>query len=220
MKYFLADIIEPLSFLLFGVAFLFYTLKVNRDIRFKTLVVYYLVGTVLLTGMVLTNLNTHFYNLLYPLTSVFLSHYFYTLFQTRLKKTVAVIAGLISLVYYSFHIDTPYFDSIGYVIASTGMVVLIFLYLHQVLNNVTEEPLSLNVDFWFVCVQLAYHLGAFAIFLSYNYFTEQYMAQGKSSEIGTILTYLWIVHNVLLFLGALIISLGIAWIYRRKSPSS
>lgn len=197
-------------------------LKINRDIRFKTLIIYYLVGTIVLTGMVLnmmiTEVNTHFYNLLYPITSIFLSHYFYTLLQTQLKKTVAVIAGLTSLVYYSFHIDAPYFDSIGYVIASSGIVMLIFLYLHQGLNHVTEEPLSLNVDFWFVCVQLAYHLGSFAIFLSYNYFTHRYFAEGKS--IGTILTYLWIVHNVILFLGALILSFGIAWIYRRKSPSS
>ncbi len=170
--------------------------------------------------MVITNVNTHFYNLLYPITSVFLSQYFYNLLQTRLKKTVAVITGLIPLVYYSFHIDAPYFDSIGYVAASTGIVVLIFLYLHQVLHHVTEEPLSHNADFWFVCVQLAYHLGSFAIFLSYNYFTHRYFAEGKSPEIGTILTYLWIVHNVILFLGALILSFGIAWIYRRKLPSS
>jgi len=214
-------IIEPLSFFLFAAAFLFYSRKVNPAFRYKTLVVFYLVGTVLLTGMVAsTNLNTHFYNVLYPLSSVFLCNYFYTLLKTRLKKTTAVVAGVITLAYYSFHIGNPYFDSIGYVIASTGIVVLIFLYLHQVLTNVTEEPLSLNVDFWFVCVQLAYHLGTFAIFLSYNYLTYQYMAEEKSYEIGTILTYLWIVHNVLLFLGALIISFGIGWIYRRKSLSS
>lgn len=224
MKLFLSYIIEPLSFFLFGAAFLFYTVKINRDVRFKTLVVYYVVGTIVLTGMVLTMLitdvNTHFYNLLYPITGVFLSHYFYTLLQTRLKKTVAVIAGLIPLMYYSFHIDAPYFDSIGYVATSTGIVVLIFLYLHQKLNHVTDEQLSHNVDFWFVCVQLAYHLGSFAIFLSYNYFTYRYFEQGKSKETGTILTYLWVVHNVLLFLGAVIISFAIAWIYRRKLPSS
>lgn len=196
----------------------------NPAFRYKTLVVFYLVGTVLLSGMALkhksVNSNTYIYNLLYLVSSVFLSYYFSTLLNTRLKKTTAVIAGVTTLAYYSFHIDTPYFDSIGYVIASTGIVVLIFLYLHQVLTNVTEEPLSLNVDFWFVCAQLAYHLGSFAIFLSYNYFTQRYMAEGKSPEIGTILTYLWIVHNVLLFLSALIISFGIAWIYRRKSLSS
>lgn len=219
MKHFLTDFIEPLSFFLSGAAFLFYAWKIDRAIRYKTLVVFYLAGTVLLTGMALTKLNTHFYNLLYPVTSVFLSHYFYSLLQTRLKKTVAILAALITLVYYSFNIDNPYFDSIGYVIASTGIVVLIFLYLHQVLNHVTEAPLSLNIDFWFVCVQLAYHLGSFAIFLSYNYFTNQYFEQGKSKETGTILTYLWVVHNVLLFLGAVITSVGIAWIYRRKSPS-
>jgi hypothetical protein len=206
------------------VAFVFYAWKVDRAIRYKALIVFYLAGTVLLTGMAVSEVNTHFYNLLYPLTSLFLSHYFYTLFRTRLKKSIAVMAGVITLLYFSFHIDNPYFDSIGYVIASTGMVVLIFLYLHQVLNHVTEEPLSLNIDFWFVCVQLAYHLGSFAIFLSYNYFTEQYMAMAQGEpqrkETGTILTYLWVVHNVLLFLGALIISFGISWIYRRKSRSS
>ena len=39
------------------------------------------------------------------------------------------------------------FDSTGYVILSMGMIVMAFMYMHQVLTHVTEEPLSLNFDF-------------------------------------------------------------------------
>lgn len=198
----------------------------NNEFRYKVLFIFYLVGFVLMTGMVLTTYTSEdstalVYNLLYLFTSLFLSSYFYTVFQARSKKIVSVIAGLVTLLYYALNTEAVYFDSIGHVIASTGIVMLIFLYLHQILNNVNEEPLSLNVDFWFVCVQLAYHLGSFAIFLSYNHFTHRYLLErAESKQIGTILTYLWVVHNVILFLSALIMSSGIVWIYRKKSRLS
>lgn len=169
--------------------------------------------------------NTHFYNLLYPLTSLTLGYYFYELLQTQLKKAVALASGLVAILYYfsnSFFFSAEtLFDSIGHVISSLGVVLLIFMFFHQVMTNVKEEPLSHNFDFWFVCVQLFYHLGAFAIFLSYNYFTRKVLSvEFYSNENRSILTYLWVVHNVLLFLGALTTAFAIVWIYRRKSPSS
>lgn len=165
--------------------------------------------------------NTHIYNLLNLVTSLGVSFYFYLLLQSRLKKGIALLSGIITLLYYIVNIKEIYLDSVGHVIASTGIVVLIFLYLHQVMSNVTDEPLSGNFDFWYVCTQLTYHLGSFAIFLSYNYFSHVHAVSGEDkAEIGTILTYLWVVHNVILILGALTICFGAAWIYRRKLPLS
>lgn len=197
----------------------------DRRFRYRVLGGYYLLATALLTRVALSHSsddsNTHVYNLLYLVTSMSMSYYFFAVLQHPAKKWVAALAGFSTLLYFVINTDEIFFDSMGHVIASTGIVILIFLYLHQVLSNVTEEPLSLNFDFWFVCVQLAYHLGSFAIFLSYNYFTQQYfLGKEAKKEIGTILTYLWVVHNVILFLSALIIGFGIAWIYRRKSLSS
>jgi len=216
---------EPLAYLLYTMALLFFSFKIDRHIRFKALLVYYIIGTILyviasITSLAFNHDNTQIYNLLYPVISLFLSYYFFHLLQSRIKKTIAVLTGLATLLYYAFNIQEIYFDSLGYVTASTGIALLIFLYFHQVLNNVNEEPLSLNFDFWYVCTQLVYHLGSFAIFLTYNYFTYRYFEVPERREIGTILTYLWVVHNVLLFLGSIAVSVGVVWIYRRRSPSS
>jgi hypothetical protein len=65
------------------------------------------------------------------------------------------------------------FDSTAYVLLSSGIVIMAFMFMHQVLTHVTEEVLSMNFDFWFICSQLVYFLGAFAIFLTYNYLTQK-----------------------------------------------
>ena len=223
LKTFLSHHSEPLAYILYAGSFLFYYLKVDRGSRFKMLLVFYLIGAVLLTKAVIERAapnNIHIYNLLYLITSLFLSNYFFNILQSRVKKTIAVITGLITLVYYMMNTSEVYFDSLGYVTSSTGVVVLIFFYFHQVLNNVNEQPLSHNFDFWYICVQLAYHLGSFAIFLTYNYFTIRYFEIQERGEIGTILTYLWVVHNVLLFLGSIAVIVGVVWIYRKRLPSS
>lgn len=162
--------------------------------------------------------NTYLYNILYLITSLAFSCYFFELLKNHWKRLLAILTSISVLIYYLINIKEVYFDSIGFVITSTGIIILIFLYLHQIMTNVTEEPLSNNFDFWFICVQLMYYLGSFAIFLSYNYFTYRFFSAGSaSSEISTILGYLWVVHNVLLFLGAIITCSGIAWIYHKKS---
>lgn len=206
-------------------AFLFYARKVDRKFRYQVLYGYYLVAAVMMIKALQLDDNTQLYNLLYVLTSLSLGYYFYSLLQPRLKRTVALVCGLTPLLYYlsksTVFESEPFFDSIGHAISSSGIVIMIFLYLHYIITNVKEEPLSHNFDFWFVCVQLFYHLGAFAIFLSYNYFTRKVLpVEYYSRENRSILTYLWVVHNVLLFLGALITAYAIVWIYRRKSPSS
>ncbi len=218
-------IIEPVAFLIYFGALAYYAWRVDGGSRYKVLSGYYFLATVLLTRAAFifySSSTTHFYNLLYLITSVCLSYYFFSLLRDRWKKILAIVSGLATLLYYLTNTEEIYFDSIGHVIASTGIVVLIFVYLHQIMNNVTEEPLSLNFDFWYVCIQLMYHLGSFAIFLSYNYFTYRYFSAGDDTkEVGQMLTYLWGVHNVLLFLGSLLTWSGLLWIvYRRRSTSS
>jgi hypothetical protein len=160
--------------------------------------------------------TTYFYNLIYIISSLFLSYYFYLLFESRLKKIISVLAGLTTLIYYSLHTDALYFDSMGYVILSTGVVILIFLYLHHILMHVSEKPLSQNFDFWYLCIQFTYHLGSFGIFLSYNYFTHRYFDEKmNNTNIGSILTYLWIVHNLLLFAGSIVALIGAWWVVRK-----
>lgn len=221
---FLSHFIEPLAFIILFAGLFFYHRKVDPGIQYRLLYYYYLVAA--LTMLVATQLefNPPMYNLLYLLTGIGIGSYFYKTLQSQFKKNIALAGITITMTYYFvsnlMNGFDQIFDSNGHVLSSTCIVVLIFLYLHQVLTNVNENPLSQNFDFWFVCVQLVYHLSSFAIFLSYNYFTHRYfLERNESKEIGTILTMLWVVHNVILFLSAVIISLSIAWIYRKKSPS-
>jgi hypothetical protein len=39
----------------------------------------------------------------------------------------------------------------GYVVVSICLILLAFVYFHQLLTHVNEESLVFNLDFWFVC---------------------------------------------------------------------
>lgn len=215
---------EPIVFLIYVVIFFFYVLKIDGHIRYWIVSIYYLLVTILLTRASFRiegdTSNTFYYNLLYPITSIGISSYFFFLFQVNLKKVVSILTGLVSIVYYLFNLTEVYFDSIGYVISAAGIVILIFLYLHQILNHVTDTSLSDIFDFWFVCVQLMYQLGSFAIFLSYNYFTQQYLAATDDKrEISIMLGDLWVVHNIILFIGAIVTSYAVVRVNQKKSTS-
>jgi hypothetical protein len=99
--------------------------------------------------------------------------------------------------------------------------VMIFMYIHELLANVSEHPLLFSFDFWFVSAQIIYYLGSFIIFLSFNYLTKKILpTELYSHENRAILTKLWGVHNVLLFLGSLLTTGGAAWISSRKKSLS
>lgn len=222
-------LMEPAACFL-SAAFIFFHARTDRRMKTKVLYLYYFVATVLMVRSTLLGIegktNIEIYNLLCLLTSVGLGVYFFHTLNRRWKKAVVVFFCLAQAGYYvSFNLvqaREPTFDSVGYVLLSTGIIIMSFMYMHQVLTNVTEDPLSMNFDFWFVCSQMIYHLGAFAIFLTFDYLTRKIMPQETySMENRILLTNLWRVHNLLLFLTALITATGIVWIaYRRKSPSS
>lgn len=221
MSHFLYYLVEPLSYVIYFIGFLFLFFKVEKQAIYLSLAIFFLASSALMMRAAIRlgpeDYNTYLYNILYLITSLAFSFYFFKLLNKQWKQAVAILTGIFVLIYYLINIKEVYFDSIGFVINSTGIILLIFLYLHQIMTNVTEELLSNNFDFWFICVQLMYHLGSFAIFLSYNYFTHRFFSAGSdSAEISTILGYLWVVHNVLLFLGAIITCSGIAWIYHKK----
>jgi len=151
--------------------------------------------------------------------------YFRFLFASQAKRVVAILTLIVIFTYYIItNIILPppsIFDSVGYVITSFGLLLLIFLFYHQKMNNVREDPLSLNFDFWLSSALLIYCLGAFGIFLTYNHFINKILpTEHFTFENREILTYLWGVHNVLLFLASLLVCLGVFWIvYRKKSKT-
>jgi hypothetical protein len=152
--------------------------------------------------------------------------YFYHTLTSGWKKKLIVICCFLEAGYFInsnlLLQQEPVFDSVGHVLLSAGVMLMVFLFMHQVFSNVKDELLSMNFDFWFVCSQMIYHLGAFAIFLTYNYLTKKILADGfYSPENRILLTKVWGVHNVLLFLSSLITAASVVWIaYHRKSQSS
>jgi len=225
IKYVVSFVLEPTAQFLYLIAISYCLWKVDKSVRFKMIWAYYLIGFLILFKIVFTRHNSYLYSLLYVTTSVGFGFYFYALFESRVKKWFALFPGLITLVYYvskTIAGGEPLFPSIGFVISSTGIILLIFIYLNQLMTHVKEDSLSLNFDFWFICSQLVYHLGAFSIFLTYNHLTTKILpTEHYSAKNRELLTYLWGVHNVLLFLGSLLTWFGIVWIvYRRRSTLS
>lgn len=224
LNYFLRDLLEPFSFGLCFLFFLYYSWKNNKG-KWRALTVYYFLATLLMVKAAYSNPNIEIYSLLILLTSICLSTYFYYTLNFAWKKKLVILFCLIQSAYYitgNFIFSPPkILDSTGYVILSISIVVMAFMYMHQILTNVTEEPLSWNLDFWFVSSQVVYYLGSFFIFLTYGYLTQKIMPSGLYSEENRIyISQLWRIHNVLLFLSSLIISAGIIWIsFRRRSRS-
>ena len=229
MRVTISFILEPVSYFLSGI-FLFYFLRIDKRIKLKVLCVYYFLATILMVKANFTNSritnNIETYNILCLLSFTCLGVYFYQSFLLSWKKKLVVAFCLLEGVYFvTVNFLSPHpllFDSMGQVILSIAVVIMVFMFMHQILTNVTEESLWLNFDFWFVSAQFMYHLGAFFIFLTVRNLTNKIMSSDLySDENRYLLGNLWGVHNVLLFLSALLISASIVWIsFRRKSQSS
>jgi len=224
-NFFVHNLIEPSSYVIIILFLLFYLTR-DSQTKLRVLAVYFFVAALLMLSAAYTNPNIAHYSLLSLLSAVFLGVYFYHTYFLNWKRKLVLMLVLVQGTYYvvtNFIFPAPtIFDSAGHVLQSTGILIMTFLYMHQILTNITEEPLSDNFDFWFVSTQLIYHLGAFGIFLTYGYLTKRILRSGLYSlENRNLISNVWLVHNVLLFLTALLLAGGILWItFRRKSRSS
>ena len=219
LRHLITHYLEAVSYLIYGVSLLYWMRQDKRGIIKILTGGNFLFATLIILATVIKGGNLHFYKLLCVSTAIFLTLYFYRILNKNWQKIISLIFCMLNTAYYIYvnirSPDLPVFDSVGFVILSATIVILIFMYMHQLLSNVSEEPLSMNFDFWFVSAQLFYFLGAFFIFLTYGNLTSQLLTQNK--RVSITLAWLWGFHNVLLFLSALIISGSIAWIsYRNK----
>lgn len=168
--------------------------------------------------------NIHIYNVLYLLSGLSFTYYFYCVVSGRLKRWIIVILGMSIVVYFLFRNaivgDEQYFDSMGYVVCSIAIIIMIFLYYHSLLNQITEEPLSHRFDFWFISSQFIYYVGSFGIFLTFNYLTRKVIENELYNKVNRRwLTYLWGVHNVLLAISVIVTGIGLMWVLRSRSKA-
>jgi hypothetical protein len=229
LKYFISYLLEPISYLVLALSISFYVWRTSNNLKCKILAAYFIIATLLTAATLFLPRNTSnivAYDILCLLTSVFLSVYFFYSLIMPWKKIVTLFLCLTQISYFVLSNivfkSAPLFDSMGYVILSVCIVIMIFMYLHQILSNVTEESLSLNFDFWFVSSQLIYFLGSFIIFLTFNYLTRKILTtELYLEENRVLLTKLWGVHNVLLFLSSLLTLGSVIWIaFHKKLQSS
>ena len=223
--FFIDNLLEPVSYGLCFFFMLWHTRK-NKHAKWRALAIFYFITSLIMWKAAYTFPNLMLYSLVCLLSSISIGIYFYYTYHSVLKKRIVICFALLQAGYYLFDnlraTQASVFDSMGYVMLSVGVLLMSFMFMHQILNNITEEPLSWNFDFWFVSSQLFYHLGSFFIFLTYGYLTRKLISSTDYSTDGRLyLGQLWIVHNVILFLSALFIGASMLWIsFRRKSPSS
>lgn len=224
MRHLIGDYLEPLSYLIYVAVFAFYFWREHRALRYGLLAGFYLVAAAMMAIAMNLQVNTHFYNVLYLLATLCLGYYFITILENKTNKYISGALVVIVVLYFTFSTLfgwDDYLDSRGHALSSLALLCMMFMFYRQFMNDVREDSITLNFDFWFVSAQLLYQMGSFGIFLSYNYFTQKILPDGNyTAENRNILTYLWMVHNVLLFLSALITATSLVWkVSHRKSPS-
>lgn len=220
--------LEPFSYLVYlGAILIHYRHSGWRSE--KWLLAYYLISVVLMAYAANifsdeTN-NIWAYNISAVVTLLCISIYFYRLLQATAKKRV--VAGLLSifLVYAIIKNivlrDILLFDSMAYSYVSAAVSVYVLMYFHQILKNVTETDIFREFNFWLASAYLIYFMGSFIIFASFYYFTNRIIDSYTMPE-RQLLSTLWGVHNLLLFVsgsGLLLISLWLTY-GKKSSPST
>jgi hypothetical protein len=223
-RFLIAHYLEAIAYVVFLIS-LAIRFKQDRRGVIKILSGYYLICALLIIRATTyaggaKGSNIFLYNLMCLLSSFSLGAYFFNVLSGKASKALVLLTCLLSSAYYLFanvvQEGLQFFDSLAYVLLATSIVVLCLFYVVQLLSNVNEEPLSLNFDFWFVASQLIYFIGAFIIFLSFGYLTKKISVDSNSVSINRTLTWLWGLHNVLLFLSSLLTAGGTLWILSRK----
>lgn len=223
MYSFLTNLLEPFTYLVNFIALLIYFRHTGQKSLIALLVYYGLSALLLTYGSLLVIFKKHniwIYDSTALIAALFLGYYFHNMLQNVVKKAVVKAGTLLYVIYaivrHLIYESPGMFDSIGYALLSALVVGYAFLYFHQALKNVDENDILVQFNFWLASACLIYFVGSFLIFLSYYHFTIKIMATYRQEE-RDILTVLWGIHNVLLFVSALVLLSGSLWItYRRK----
>jgi hypothetical protein len=217
---FLSNFLEPLAYLIFFTAFFLESRK-NKTIKVKVLMVHYLLATLF---MVYATLKAYYdqdnrwvYNLVYLQSAIAICYYFHQLFSSDKKKFVIKCLIAVNVIYFLINNIVfgrlELFDSVGYAILSASVSIMGFFYFYDVLKNVRIRQFDFN--FYLVSAFLVYFLVSFAIFLTYHNLTNRIL-DTYTDEERKLLTMLWGVHNILLFLSAMTTLMGSVWIIYRN----
>jgi hypothetical protein len=220
---FLSNLLEPISYLIFSIAFIF-QLRKDHSGKVKVLLLNYVLSTLLMvyaTAKAFSQQDNRWvYNILCFQTSVCICYYFHQLFTARKFRIVVKCLILLNVLYFLVNDiilqHLILFDSFGYSLLSVSISVMAFMYFYQVFTHVSEKKIWYDFNFWLVSAYLIYFLVSFGIFLTYHNLTDRILPTYTDEE-RRLLTMLWIVQNVLLFLSAIITLAGSLWTtYRNR----
>ena len=153
---FIKNFLEPFSYLIYAVAFLL-EYRTSKSMRAKVLFIYYLVAVILISYACIIALhfdkdNNWLYNIFYFLSAIVFGYYFNSILIRKINKTIVLI--LFFLVAINFIITDlifrhPYFHSFSNAFLFLCVVISSLLYLHELLNNMSEKNILLNFYYYF-----------------------------------------------------------------------
>jgi hypothetical protein len=165
--------------------------------------------------------NVWAYNALFLAGSVCIGIYFNKILKNSVSKIIVVVFIFLQVIYFitrNLIFDKLFvFDSFGYSIVSISIIMFSFMYLYEKFKHIDELKIYHNNHFWIIAGYLIFYIGGFFIFTTFYYLTNKIMPTYTYEE-RELLTTLWGVHNVLLFLSALTTLTGSLWItFRERS---
>jgi hypothetical protein len=208
------NLLESLSLLIVVLIFIFKYRDWALMRGMKILFMYFLlafINTAFATGLAFLNKqNVFWYNLNGFCSLASLTWFFYNLSNDFYQKKIILWGGLIGLflfLYILFYWDNNItFFSPGYAIGSLLIILFSLLYLKEELTR--KNSLHNDRTIWIICALLTYYLCSFLIHVSYKYLTNNFLA-GKLSHTFFTPGNLWGIHNVILFLSCIAVSINI-----------
>ena len=199
MRYFLKELLEPISYLLYG--FLLFAAYAARKVEmYKLLSLYYVFASAMLFIANAENdahRNSDWnYNFLFLVCILVFSYYYYHICQAIIKRRFIInccLANTATFFYFMIKKNGLFtYNTYAYALAFISIIIYSLFYYQQVLQQVSEESILRKFDFWLVSANLFYYMGAFIVVLFYDY-----------SDL-TIRGELWGAQSIVLFMSCLI----------------
>jgi hypothetical protein len=167
------------------------------------------------------NLNEWVYNVLWFLTAPFLSFYFLQILTEPAKKRSIIWLTAIVSLFFMVNFSADWISgepeklySISASATCLCITIWCFLYYHKVLTNVSAGNILQNFDFWLVSGFLLTFLGG--LFIVFTYLPLSiFVYQNSTFDGRNLLTIVWSVFNILLFLSAVVTLIVSIWINSR-----
>ncbi len=221
----ITNLLEPVCYVIYLLAFLVQFLKTGKSPAGVAATFYLFATLIMWHASSLAHQgqqNFFIYNyFLLPASVLFFCAYFRMILHTPARKNIVLILfsfNALVLILKSLLLPLPHlFDSIGFADLSISIVILSFLFFRQQLKEVSETSIFANFNFWVVCGYFISFSGSFLVFLTYYYLTQE-ISGDYVYKNRYLLTLLWGIPNILLFVGSLITLTGSLWTnYHKRS---